>query len=233
MSEPSSWNFLSAHHLLFQVLSLVERSRSYAVLVTAYLDPWPNLELVLRQAVGRGVAVHLVTRSADATCHDTGKRSKAIERMRALGVHLHEVDWLHTKLYLSEAEAIVSSFNLTTGGHDSPNLGVHLHGERAAMQALLQIDQWIPGFSESVAPAPGPSSAVNAPAFCIRCQEPRSSFNPSKPYCSDCWHARKAEQMLTAEACCHRCGHRARTSLRQPLCASCAPDRVTRTLAAV
>lgn len=233
MSESSSWNFLSAHHLLFQVLSLIERSRSYAVLVTAYLDPWPNLELVLRQAVSRGVAVHLVTRSADATCNDTGKRGKAIERMRALGVHLHEVDWLHTKLYLSESEAIVSSFNLTSGGHDSPNLGVHLHGERAAMQALLQIDQWIPGFSEAIAPPPGPPSEADAPAFCIRCRGPRSLLNPTKPYCAECWQARKAEQQPPVEACCHRCGHPASTTLRAPFCAACSTHARMRRLSVV
>ncbi|HZN37925.1 MAG TPA: phospholipase D-like domain-containing protein [Planctomycetota bacterium] len=172
MTALPPWNFLSAHHLLFQVLSLVERAESYAVMVTAYVDPWPSLELVLREAVARGVDVHLVTRSTDDTHNDKTKRAKSIDRIVALGVKLHEVDWLHTKLYVSEKEAIVTSLNLTATGRDGPNLGVHLHGADAASQALQQIDQWIDGFSLKVTDRSPAQAEPSAPAYCIRCKHP-------------------------------------------------------------
>ncbi|MDZ4784346.1 MAG: phospholipase D-like domain-containing protein [Planctomycetia bacterium] len=229
MTTPSSWNLLSAHHLLNEILELVERANSYAVMVTAYLDPWQHLELALRKAVERGVTVHIITRSADDTHNDKAKRAKSIERLRALGVTFHEVDWLHTKLYVSEKEAIVASLNLTATGRDGPNLGVHLHGRQAASQALREIDQWIPGFSSTVAAPIAASSATSAPAFCIRCQGARAFFNPGKPYCSDCWHARKSEQGNRTEACCHRCGAAAETVLRQPLCTTCGAKAPMRT----
>lgn len=178
MLVPSSWSFLSAHHLLYQVLTLVERADSYAVMVTAYLDPWPNLELVLRQATARGVAVHVITRTCDDTHHDKARRQKGIDSVRALGATAHEVEWLHAKLYLSEKEAIVASLNLTAGGHDSPNLGVHLHGPQAAALALQQIDQWLPGFSSATGTMPATKDRT---ASCIRCHGSLPNFNPRKP----------------------------------------------------
>lgn len=226
---PSNWNLLSAHHLLYQVQTLLERAESYVVLVTPYIDLWPSLELVMRQTVARGVAVHVVTRSKDETHFEKheGRRTSSLERIKALGAKLHEVAWLHTKLYLNEKEAIVSSFNLTATGRDGPNLGVHLHGAEAAKQALEQVDQWLPGFSGEVCNgcADG-GKAVDGSGFCIRCQRVRPIFNLSKPYCCDCWQERRGEKHHKAEACCHRCGDRAETTLHQPICKSCtvAPD---------
>jgi hypothetical protein len=222
MPQPSPWNFLSAHHLPHQALTMVERSRSHCVLVTAYVDPWPSLALVIRQAVARGVAMHLVTRSEDCTHRSPAKRGKALEQIKSLGVAIHEVDWLHTKLYVSESEAIVTSLNLTSCGKDGPNLGVHLHGEQAAAQALAQIDQWIPNFARTVTSKSGSSRSHVTPGFCIRCRQHRKFYNPAKPYCSDCWHARKATRGHRTGVCCHSCGQTSSSSLRRPLCEECA-----------
>ncbi len=250
MPTPSNWSLLSAHHLIFQVQALLERAESHAVLVTPYIDLWPSLELVMRQTVARGVALHVVTRSKDETHFEKheGRRTSSLDRTKALGATLHEVDWLHTKLYLSEKEAIVSSFNLTATGRDGPNLGVHLHGAEAATQALQQVDQWLPGFSGEVgarsagcARAASPSVArprayaqlIDGPAFCIRCQTVRPIFNLSKPYCSDCWPQRRAEKSYRTEAYCHRCGQRAETTLHQPICNQCTTSHTARSLVAV
>ncbi len=222
--SPSPWNLLSAHHLLYQVQSLLERAESHVVLVTPYVDLWPSLELVMRQAVARGVTVHVVTRSKDETHFEEhkGRRTNSLDRIKALGATLHEVDWLHTKLYLNEKEAIISSFNLTATGRDGPNLGVHLHGAEAASQALLQVDQWLPGFlCEVCIRSTNGGKAVDGSAFCIRCQRVRPIFNMSKPYCCDCWQERRAEKHHKAEACCHRCGERAGTTLQHPTCDKC------------
>ena len=223
MTAPSSWTLLSAHHLPFQVQALLERAESHAVMVTPYVDLWPSLELVMRQAVARGVAVHVVTRTKDDTHFEKheARRASSLERIDGLGATLHEVEWLHTKLYLNEKEAIIGSFNLTSTGRDGPNLGVHLHGAAAASQAMQQIDQWLPGFSCRVCePAPAWTDK-NAAAYCIRCSHTRPVFNLSKPYCSDCWQKRKAEMSQKPETCCHRCGKVAETTLNQPLCGSC------------
>jgi hypothetical protein len=232
MPTPANWNLLSAHHLVYQVQALLERAESHAVLVTPYVDLWPSLELVMRQAVARGVTLHVVTRAKDDTHFEKSepKRAGSLDRMKAFGATLHEVAWLHTKLYLNDKEAIISSFNLTATGRDGPNLGVHLHGAEAATQALQQVDQWIPGFAGLVNPAP---KSRTANAFCIRCSKPRKVFDPSKPYCGDCWHKHLADKNDRPEKCCHRCGEHAETTLNQPTCKVCALASGDRRLAAV
>jgi hypothetical protein len=206
------------------VHGLIERAKQHVVLVTAYLDMWPSLELVIRDAVDRGVAVHLVIRSKDETHFERheGRRLKSIERARALHVTLHEVDWLHTKLYLNESEAIIGSLNLTANGRDGPNLCVHLQGAEAADQALQKINEWIPEFSSNLHPPRIASAGIHSPGYCIRCQGSRPLFNPTKPYCCECWQQRKAEPSTKSEICCHCCGKHAATTLQQPLCAQCA-----------
>jgi hypothetical protein len=182
------------------------------------------------------VKVHVVTRSKDDTHFEKheGRRTSSLERIRGLGATLHEVDWLHTKLYLNEKEAIIGSFNLTATGRDGPNLSVHLQGSDAALQALEQVDQWLPGFSDEVtAPsAPAPAATTGA-AFCIRCERPQAAYNPSKPYCSDCWSKRRNEKHHKPETCCHRCGKHAESTLHQPVCNACASVSISRSPVAV
>jgi hypothetical protein len=222
MPSPSGCHFLSAHHLLFQVLALVERAKSHVVLATAYFDPWPDLELVLRQAIARGVAVHLITRTADAKHCDPSKRKSSLDQVSRLGVKVHEVPWLHAKMYFNEAESIVTSFNLIGGGHKSLNVGIHMQGADAVGQSLAVVKQWIPGFVARADLAPAASAVTDKPkAFCIRCGGARSFFNPSKPYCHDCWQAHGTDEMQRNGSACHRCGDAATTSLHQPLCEPC------------
>lgn len=233
MQTPSNWSLLSAHHLVFQVQALLERAQSHVVLVTPYVDLWPSLELVMRQTVARGVKVHVVARSKDDTHFEKheGRRTSSLDRIKALGATLHEVDWLHTKLYLNENEAIVGSFNLTATGRDGPNLAVHLQGADAALQALKQVDQWLPAFSSELsAPAP---AAKPASSFCIRCERHQAAFNMSKPYCSQCWQHRRTERKNKPETCCHRCGKHAETTLDEPACKECAGMSSAHSLAAV
>ena len=152
MHDAPTYNLLSAHHLLYEVQTLIERAERYCVLVTPYVDLWPSLEMLVRQAAARGVAVHFITRAKDDTHFEKreAQRIGSLERLKALGAQVHEVPWLHTKLYLNEAEAIVTSFNLTATGRDGPNLGVHLHGAVAARDALKQLDQWLPGLPREI-----------------------------------------------------------------------------------
>lgn len=227
MHTSSNWSLLSAHHLVFQVQALIERAQSHVILITPYIDLWPSLELVMRQSIERGVEVHVVTRTKDDTHFEKceGRRTGSLARIKALGAALHEIEWLHTKLYLNEQEAIVSSFNLTATGRDGPNLGVHLQGAEAAALALRQVDQWLPGFSDQ--PRRGSTAASTSrrdSAFCIRCNKPCATFNIGKPYCGECWRDRRSEREYKAEACCHRCGQSATTDLYRPTCSKCATN---------
>jgi len=54
MLSDSPVTLLSAHHLPYRVLGVIEEAKEYAVLVTAYLQAWSHLEQVVRVAVDRG-----------------------------------------------------------------------------------------------------------------------------------------------------------------------------------
>jgi hypothetical protein len=228
MLATSPLRLLSAHHLPYRILGIIEEAKTYAVLVTAYLQAWSHLEQVIRTAVGRGTKVVLIVRAPDGCLQDQDKRLHQIELMKKLGVEVHEVVRLHAKLVLNESEAIVSSFNLVDGGQDSINLGVRLTHPSEIADCLHQIDGWLPGFSKGIASSPASSAASSRlAAFCIGCGARKTIFNLSKPYCPECYaaHRRSDRAGAARRSTCHRCGMEAATTMCRPLCAECHANR--------
>src|SRR5690606_32959106 len=117
---------ITDHHLAAKVIDVVTEAQEFAVLVTAYLKTWSHLTTAIRNAVDRGVRVHLVIRDEDGRKQEREKRSQELEKLQALGVIVHEVERLHAKAYLNERECIITSFNLLGASQDSIEIGVRV-----------------------------------------------------------------------------------------------------------
>ena len=91
------------------VIELIEEAEEYVVLVSPYNDFSVHLSDVVKRKA-RQVNVVAVCRS------DRAKEEKAhLNWLASLSVRVHLAERLHSKIYLNESQAIVTSMNLTKG----------------------------------------------------------------------------------------------------------------------
>ena len=85
------------------ITSLVQNAQQFVVFVSPYsdLEGWDDLKDAINEASGRGVPVSYYVREKEG-----------LDGLEGLNVKVHEVPLLHAKMFLSESEAIMSSFHL-------------------------------------------------------------------------------------------------------------------------
>ena len=95
-------SFINSH-----LLELIGRSEKYLVLVSPYLKLWGHLETQIENSVNRRVDVQMWYRSDQEK-----KYKKTYDKLIKMGVKVGKIDTLHSKLYLSEKEGLMTSMNL-------------------------------------------------------------------------------------------------------------------------
>ncbi len=217
---------LSAHHVAHAVLNVLEEAREHVVLVTAYLRPWIHLEQQVKQAVERGVKVACILRDPDGPKRDQEKAKEAIETLRGYGASVHVVPRLHAKVYLNESQAVVTSFNLVGGSHDSVEFGVRIGDPDVVADCYERLVSYCPELkagSTATAPETGSSERRSRVGFCIGCGSDSLGYDPTKPLCRDCYKASKRGTAcdVLPNRVCHSCGVTHRATLEKPLCYPC------------
>ena len=102
-------DLLYDENVLPAVIKLTEGARRLLVLVSPYNDFSVNLSNAVKQAAQR-VSVIAVCRS------DQDQKEKAhLDWLTGIGAQVHLVERLHSKIYLNEEQAIVTSMNLLKG----------------------------------------------------------------------------------------------------------------------
>ncbi|MCK6502763.1 phospholipase D-like domain-containing protein [Myxococcota bacterium] len=100
---------LSSTDISREVLSLIEGSRQFLLLISAYFDPWDRLSTEIKRAATRpGLKVLLLLRGGD----DQKKHAEKATDLERVGVKVQYLTRLHAKVYISESQAIVTSMNL-------------------------------------------------------------------------------------------------------------------------
>jgi hypothetical protein len=61
---------LTAHHLPYRVVNIIETAQEFVVLVTACLESWAHLNHAIKSTVARGVLISLVMRAPDGAKRD-------------------------------------------------------------------------------------------------------------------------------------------------------------------
>lgn len=219
---------LTAHHLPYRVVNIIEEARESVVLVTAYLSSWPHLDHAIKGAIARGVRVSLVLRAPDGAQRDRAKREREAADLQELGACVHFVDRLHAKAYINESAAIVTSFNLVSGSNESIELGVLLQDAELVHDCIAKIRAYCPELAigqVATARTPGKQSAPPArkeQAHCIGCAEPLP-FDPARPFCLSCYRSSKKGSDVSAlsRRVCHRCGAEGPATLDRPICPPC------------
>jgi hypothetical protein len=104
---------LHTHSISAAVIDLIRESQKYCYLVTPYIRPWPLLRRALEVATETRKRITLIVRNEKESLA-TSRRLHA-----DLAIEVYAFDRLHTKLYLNEKAAVVSSMNLFDSSNES------------------------------------------------------------------------------------------------------------------
>jgi hypothetical protein len=225
MSDTSA-ELLTAHHLPYRVVNVIEDAKEFVVLVTAYLEMWTHLEHAIRGAVARRVPVTAILRTPDGSKREQDKKRDAAKHLEGLGATVHFVERLHAKAYINEGEAIVTSFNLVRASQDSIELGVHIQDPELVRDCLRKVSAYCPELSKPVKPTAKPAGREAQPkkedGFCIGCAESHP-VDPTKPMCRSCYRSSKrgADPAALPKRSCHFCGSDHAATLDRPICIKC------------
>ena len=226
-------SFINSH-----LLELIGRSEKYLVLISPYLKLWGHLETQIENSVKRGVDVQMWYRSDQEK-----KYKKTYDKLSEMGVKVGKIDTLHSKLYLSEKEGLMTSMNLLDfSKSNSREIGI-LTTER---KMLNQFKDYIEDLTQKPIvpkkslfdmgkdflvnqltddePTPQPDFQRTEPkgdGYCIRCSD-SIPFSMKSPYCKKCYKSwNKYKNKDYGEEFCHQCSKEWDTSFKKPICLSC------------
>lgn len=229
------------------VETLIDRTQKALFIVTPYFKPWDRVARGIKVARSRNAEVVILLRGGE----DRAKSAAAAADFIPHGVKFGYLSRLHAKVYINEAEAILTSMNLyADSAQNSYEVAVRYtkaEDEEAYKQVAGQVMDLIRRASEeakvaaveraaSVAPKAAPVASIAAvhaarsaavapkpaaPGHCIRCNK-ALPFNPEKPLCPDCYKSwAKFSNPDYEEERCHRCGKATKASAAKPLCRPC------------
>lgn len=98
-------DILLNHQISAEIISLIESTKEYCFLVTPYYKPWPLLNRTLEKAALLEKKIVFIFRYGEM-------KEQLIDHIRKFNFDIHLVEKLHTKLYLNERTAILTSMNL-------------------------------------------------------------------------------------------------------------------------
>ncbi len=179
------FELLYDENVLPAVIKLAEGARGQLVLVSPYNDFSVNLRNAVEQAARR-VSVIAVCRS------DQDQKEKAhLDWLTGLGAQVYLVERLHSKIYLNEEQAIVTSMNLLQGSAvNSKEIAFLIQDAETHAEILKYVNDRLianakpyrPLTSQprpsgsSARPAPQPQKPYRPPA-----SQPRPSGSSARP----------------------------------------------------
>lgn len=224
------------------ILEIIRSARRFVVLVSPYVEPIPHVEQELRLAIQRGVKVLVAVRD-DGSGRLGGKSgTDAIGWLKALKVDLRSVQRLHSKVYLNESAAVISSMNLLasswSGSHEMAavlpkgpeydSVSDYVFNRVLKLGHAVKTDhkpsrqqQENPGTVRGVGTISKMFRKALELGTCIRCSRTIARDN-YRPLCDSCY-SEWAQWGNTdfKEKYCHGCGETRTTSYDRPLCRSC------------
>lgn len=131
---------------------------------------------------------------------------------------MHPVPRLHAKVYLNESQAVITSFNLVGGSHDSVEFAVRIADPGVVAECYEMVASYCPELKAARATA-RPTKV----GFCIGCGSDSQGYDPAKPLCRDCYKASKRGAACDSlpNRVCHSCGVGHKATLEKPLCYDC------------
>ena len=230
---------LKKYQISSYLLELIDKAEEKVVLITPYVNVWGHLTQTIESALKRKVRIELYHRyyERDSKTSVDYELDKSLGKLESKGVHCYEVKNLHTKLYLSEKSAIMTSMNLYEhSSKENEEIGLYTEDEellkdfhsnykdlqsrskenKVGIVGKIQnkVDDIIDDFLEIDIDK----------GCCIRC-EATIEHNLKKPMCFNCFNEWKKDTKYdNVEKFCHKCETEAPTTIKVPICVKCKKD---------
>jgi len=236
-------NILLNHQLSSEIISLIESSKDYCFLVTPYYKPWQLLNRALDKAASNEKKIVFIFRNGDV-------KENIIKDLNLKGFDIYLVEKLHTKLYLNDNTAIITSMNLYDASKEfNYEVGYKFQNQFDVKNFKVEVIEkdilgtkpklTLPGRylasieksliikntskntkTEEAQLKTATLKTVVAPGYCLSCRT-EISYDINKPYCIECYKIWAKNNFLTKEKYCHSCGANYRSSYQQPNCYKC------------
>jgi hypothetical protein len=224
---------LRTHQISAAVIELIEETKEYCYLVSPYIKMWHLLDRALAKASEQSKRITVITRAGSENNFDVRKLNESY------GFEVVVLDFLHTKLYLNEKSAVVSSMNLyDTSSTRNHELALHLrqHEARKLKQEIIDQDllalQPVHRFAGRHTAAQKAEQEqvlafkadLEARGYCVACGEKidfddsGSVLSPTIIRCKPCWAKRPwiETPFRFRIRHCHYCGESLDSVLSQP-----------------
>jgi len=213
--------FLTTKQISGEIERVIREAQKFIILISPYIQISEQYLERLRDAEGRRVKIHIVFRK------DQLEKINEDVFSGCASLNLYFLDNLHSKCYLNESSAVLTSMNLYDHSErNNREMGVSLHRsdhEKIYSEIADECNSIIKlsnqYFLKRHYRTNVESSSVTG--LCIRCTT-EIQFNPERPLCGKCYSA--WSQFFNydyIEHCCHKCGKPEDTSMRKPLCFEC------------
>jgi PLD-like domain len=230
--------FLTTNKTSSSIEDIIMDAKNKIVLVSPYLQISKTFYERLKDASNKNVSIKIIYGK------DELKPNEKNSLAELKNVELFYFQNLHAKCYLNENKMVITSMNMYEFSEKTNReMGVLI--DRIAdkelfdkavneVKSILESSESVPlkkserqpplNVSESKINNPKQKSQSKLRGYCIRCEE-RIDFNPTKPYCGNCFSIwAQYENPDYEENVCHLCGEYEETSMNKPLDYDCYKD---------
>lgn len=228
-------DFLTTSGISYHIENIIVEAKNKLVLVSPFLQLSKTLYERLKDASNKGVAIKIIYGK------DQLKPNEQDSLADLKNIELFFFENLHAKCYFNEVKMVITSMNMYEFSEKTNReMGVFIDRqkdkelfEKAVNETLsiLQSADKIPLRKSGRTVYTNDKQKLNDVSFvksqksergyCIRC-ESRISYNPDRPYCSDCYSVwAQFGNYDYEENVCHRCGEYEATYMDKPQCYSC------------
>ena len=218
--------FLTTSGTSHQLENIIMEAKQKLFLVSPYLKLSKTLYERLKDASERGVKIKIIYGK------DELKPNESNSLAGLKNVELLFFENLHAKCYFNETKMVITSMNIYEFSEKTNReMGVLIDAAKDTdlFQKAANETGSIIKSSEIISlikternyyqepTATGSKKTTPKMGYCIRCEN-RISFDPGKPYCSDCYFTwSQFENPQYEESVCHSCGEFGSTSMEKPL----------------
>jgi hypothetical protein len=228
-------DFLTTTGTSFHLENIIIDAKTKLVLISPYLQLSKTLFERLKDASTKGVKIKIVYGK------DELKPNEKNSLAELKNVDLYYFQNLHAKCYFNETKMLITSMNIYEFSEkNNREMGVLIDRQSDSqlfdkaveeVKSIIQSSEIIENkkterkFATKINDNGGQKNKKTSfpptIGYCLRC-ETRIPFNPSKPYCPDCFAVWiEYSNMSYEENVCHSCGEFELTTMDKPLCYDC------------
>ena len=178
--------FLENHEVTDQIVKLIQNAKEELIIITPYLNLNARMRGALNEARSNGAKISVYYRLEERNLKKNAADIKFFTD--EIGAEMVYIERLHSKLYLNENNAVMSSMNMVAGSqNDSQEIGIltdedelrrqFKHYSEVMYKRQTKVD-YVPEVKASKAKKSKPKTASG---YCIRTGE-EVAFNLKKPF---------------------------------------------------